>query len=140
MLHNLRTIRGPGCPCKKTFEEADDLRSKGTREALNLARERFEVASNLFRDVKNSDGEGRSLVGIGIISNALGNKQDALKFYNLALPLFRALDNKSWISLTLNNIGSVYQDLGKTQKALDSFLESLPIARVGFDAKLLKAF
>jgi tetratricopeptide (TPR) repeat protein len=59
----------------------------------------------------------------------LGDKKQALDFYQQALPILRDVGNRSVEATTLNNIGLVYRSLGDKQQALDHFEQALPISR-----------
>ncbi|MGB7375039.1 MAG: tetratricopeptide repeat protein, partial [Rivularia sp. (in: cyanobacteria)] len=59
----------------------------------------------------------------------LGDKQQALKFYNQALTLSREVEDKSGEATTLNNIGGVYDLLGDKQQALKLYKQSLLLRR-----------
>ncbi|MEA5498298.1 tetratricopeptide repeat protein [Limnoraphis robusta Tam1] len=80
-------------------------------------------------------GQAISLLGLGRIYDLLGDKQQALEFYNKSLPLWRQVENKAGEATTLNNIGGVYSDLGDKQIALSHYNKSLPLSRqVGYKA------
>jgi tetratricopeptide (TPR) repeat protein len=53
-----------------------------------------------------------TLHNIGDVYSDLGDKQEALKFYNQSLPLSIEVGDKSQQAITLNGIGRVYSDLG----------------------------
>ncbi len=72
-------------------------------------------------------GEATTLNNIGAVYSALGDKQQALDYYNQALPLFRAVGDRSGEATTLNNIGGVYDALGDKQQALDFYNQALPL-------------
>ncbi|VXD11466.1 hypothetical protein PL9631_1030054 [Planktothrix paucivesiculata PCC 9631] len=61
--------------------------------------------------------------------SSLGEKQQALDYYNQALPLLRAVGNRGGEANTLNNIGYVYDSLGEKQQALDYYNQALPLSR-----------
>jgi CHAT domain-containing protein len=61
--------------------------------------------------------------------DALGDKQQALEFYNQSLPLMRQVGDKAGEATTLGNIGFVYSALGDKQTALDFYNQSLPLRR-----------
>jgi CHAT domain-containing protein/Tfp pilus assembly protein PilF len=69
------------------------------------------------------------LLGLGRIYDLLGDKQQALEFYNQSLPLRRQVGDKAGEAVTLTNIGLVYSDLGDSQTALDYYNQSLPLTR-----------
>jgi tetratricopeptide (TPR) repeat protein len=69
------------------------------------------------------------LNNIGRVYDALGDKEEALRFYNLALPLRRQTGDKGGEARTLNNIGRVYDDLGDKEEALRFYNLALPLSR-----------
>uniref|UniRef100_UPI0039C6DBE7 CHAT domain-containing protein n=1 Tax=Anabaena sp. CCY 9402-a TaxID=3103867 RepID=UPI0039C6DBE7 len=66
---------------------------------------------------------------IGGVYDSLGEKQEALKYYNQVLPLYRAVSDRGGEATTLNNIGSVYNSLGEKQEALKYYNQALPLFR-----------
>ncbi|MEC4854184.1 MAG: tetratricopeptide repeat protein, partial [Jaaginema sp. PMC 1079.18] len=56
-------------------------------------------------------------------------KQQALDYYNQALPLSQAVGDRASEANTLNNIGGVYSDLGEKQQALDYYNQALPLSQ-----------
>jgi tetratricopeptide (TPR) repeat protein len=81
------------------------LYQQGTAESLRQAITKFEEALPLYRAVGDRRKEAVTLVYIGYIYNALGEKQKALSFFNQSLPLSRATGDKAGEAATLNNIG-----------------------------------
>ena len=71
--------------------------------------------------------EATTLSNIGAVYDALGEKQQALKYYNQALPISQAVGDRAGEATTLNNIGLVYSDLGEEQQALKYYNQALPI-------------
>jgi CHAT domain-containing protein/Tfp pilus assembly protein PilF len=59
----------------------------------------------------------------------LGEKSQALDYYNQALPMRRAVGDRSGEASTLINIGAAYADLGDRSKALDYFNQALSISQ-----------
>ncbi|MCL6753728.1 CHAT domain-containing protein [Nostoc sp. CCCryo 231-06] len=74
-------------------------------------------------------GEAATLNNIGGVYFSLGEKQQALKYYNQVLPILRAVGDRGGEAATLNNIGLVYSDLGNKQEALKYYNQALPIIR-----------
>ncbi|MGA9378739.1 MAG: tetratricopeptide repeat protein, partial [Phormidium sp.] len=70
-----------------------------------------------------------TLSNIGAVYQDIGKPQEALKYYNQALPITREVNNRSGEATTLSNIGLVYQDIGKPQEALKYYNQALPITR-----------
>ena len=116
----------------KLFGEAYELfqRSEGTSDRAAL--EKFREAIRLYEETgSKSEEAGLSLLASGSISDNLGEKSEALKFYDKALIFFRANDFKEWEAVTFNNIGAVYSVLGEKQKSLEYYLQALPLLRQG---------
>ncbi len=64
-----------------------------------------------------------------MVSTQLGEKEEALNYYNQALPLFLAVGDRGGEAITLNNIGLVYDSLGEKQEALNYYNQALPLRR-----------
>ena len=105
----------------KTYGEALELLREGTAESYRAARDKFRAAADLFAIVGDKQKQAKSFVGLGFVSNKLGEKSTPVESYNQALRLFRSLNDKLWEAATLNNIGEVYFNLGEKQKALEYF-------------------
>ena len=63
----------------------------------------------------------------GYAQSQLWEKQEALRYYNLALPLRWQVEDKEGEATTLNNLGGVYDDLGEKQEALRYYNLPLPL-------------
>ncbi|OKH29527.1 hypothetical protein NIES2101_43280, partial [Calothrix sp. HK-06] len=59
---------------------------------------------------------------------SLGDKQQALKFYNQSFPLKIEVGDKEGQAIILSNIGAVYNDLGDKQQALKFYNQSLSLS------------
>ena len=114
---------------ERLFKEGMKLYQQGSAESLRQAIKKWEEAILLLRAVGDRRGEAITLNNIGLVYDALGEKQKALDFYNQALPIRRAVGDRGGEATTLNNIGGVYDDLGEKQKALDFYNQALPIRR-----------
>ena len=110
-------------------QEGLQLFQQGTAESLRAALEKWEAARQLYRAAGDKGKEAVMLMGMGRISNDLGEKQKALDYYNQALPLSRAVGDRGGEATTLNNIGRVYDSLGEKQQALDYYNQALPLRR-----------
>ncbi|MDT4967502.1 MAG: hypothetical protein QOJ64_2239, partial [Acidobacteriota bacterium] len=102
-------------------------RNKGSAEGLREAIAKWEEAIPLWKKSDEKYWEGYTSTCLGGVYDALGEKQKALEFNNLALPLRRAVGDRSGEAVTLNNIGGVYNDLGEKQKALEFLNLALPL-------------
>ncbi len=65
---------------------------------------------------------------IATVYENLGEKEQALDYYNQVLPLLSAESDRANKAVTLNNIGYVYSDLGDNQKALEYYNQALPLS------------
>ncbi|MSR84794.1 MAG: tetratricopeptide repeat protein, partial [Candidatus Latescibacteria bacterium] len=70
-----------------------------------------------------------TLTSLGGVYSALGDKQQALAYYQQALPLFRQVGDPSGEAATLTNLGLVYSALGDQQQALAYYQQALPLFR-----------
>ena len=113
---------------KKPFEFVWSLRIY--QERRGLWQDKLAWATYCLQLAKdhNWDEEAASmLVNIGFVYSALGDKQQALAFFNQALPLRIQVGDKRGEATTLNNIGRVYDDLGDKQQALHFYNQALPL-------------
>ncbi|WP_261208548.1 CHAT domain-containing protein [Laspinema sp. D2d] len=113
----------------RLFQEGVQLFQQGTAESLRQALQKWEAARPLYQDAGDAAKEAATLLGIGRISDLLGEKQTALDYYNQSLPLSQQVGDQAGEAVTLNNIGLVYSDLGEKQTALDYYNQSLPLWR-----------
>ncbi len=87
------------------------------------------IALQAARDLNDRKNEGVLLNNLGYAHNALGQKDQALDFYQQALAIWREVGDRSGEGTTLNNLGLVYDDLGQKDKALDFYQQALAIRR-----------
>jgi tetratricopeptide (TPR) repeat protein len=73
--------------------------------------------------------EARFLNDSGHMYNVLGDHQQALRYYEQALPLYRQVGDRDGEATTLNNMGAVYDDFGDKQQALRYYEQALPVHR-----------
>ena len=111
------------------FDEGRKLANTGTAESLQASIPKFEQARRLYHAIDDKQAEADCFGWAANIYGALGDKQQALKYYSESLPLYRAVGDKDGEATTLNNIGKVYSDLGEKQQALKYYSESLPLCR-----------
>ncbi|MBD2499624.1 CHAT domain-containing tetratricopeptide repeat protein [Anabaena azotica] len=114
---------------EKLRQEGSELFQQGTAESLRQATEKLLEALKLWQQVDDKAWQAVTLLGIGAVYSDLGEKQEALKYYNQALPLYRAVAERGGEAITLNNIGSVYFSLGENQEALKYYNQALPLLR-----------
>lgn len=70
---------------------------------------------------KNKDNDFAALISMGVNLNILGEKKEALKWYEKAL----LIDASS--ILVLNNVADIYSDLGQYDKAEEKWLELISL-------------
>jgi CHAT domain-containing protein/tetratricopeptide (TPR) repeat protein len=120
---------------KAAYDEGVRLYQQGTAESLRQALVKFQEAASLFAAVGQQGNQATCLNNIGLVYNALGEKQKALNYYAQALPLRKAVKDRGGEAATLNNIGVVYDALGEKQKALDYYAQALPLRRAVDDRR-----
>ena len=107
--------------------EASDLFDKNTPESYKAALPKYLEAGRLYAETGDKNGEGITLALAGKIADILGNKTDALRFYEKGLALFREISNKEWEAEILGSIGAIYDSLNDTEKAIEYYAQALPI-------------
>jgi CHAT domain-containing protein/tetratricopeptide (TPR) repeat protein len=112
---------------EKLTKQGMQLYQQGSAESLVAARKKWETALVLWQKLGDKSGQAFALLFIGRVYDSLGDKQQALKFYNQSLPLSIEVGDKSLQAATLNNIGLVYDSLGDKQQALKFYNQSLPL-------------
>ena len=122
--------QGGGSPAaERALTEGVQLYYQRTAESLRKAIAKWEEALKLYRQAGDTSGQAVSLLALGSVYDALGEKQKALEYYSQSLPLTRVVGDRGAEALTLNNIGLVYSELGEQQKALEYYNQSLPLSR-----------
>jgi CHAT domain-containing protein/Flp pilus assembly protein TadD len=112
---------------EKLTNEGLQLFQQGNAESLVAARKKWEAALILWQKLDDKKWQAKTLNNIGRVYDSLGDKQQALKFYNQSLPLSIEVRDKSQQARTLNNIGLVYFSLGDKQQALKFYKQSLSL-------------
>ncbi|NJN73645.1 MAG: CHAT domain-containing protein [Limnothrix sp. RL_2_0] len=75
--------------------------------------------------------EATVLNNVGLVYDSLGEKQQALDFYNQSLLIIRTIGDPTMEATVLNNVGLAYDALGEKQQALDAYQKSLPLSELG---------
>ena len=110
---------------ERVFNEGMTLYRQGSAESLRQAIQKWQEALSLYRVLNDKKNEANTLVWIGRIYSALGEKQKALDFYNQALPIRRAVGDRGGEATTLNNIGILYRDTKKPLEAIKNLEQSV---------------
>ncbi len=95
----------------------------------HLAVQSMEAARELAVDLHDPHMEMLAAYRLGYSYDDLGEKQDALRFYEKALDLARRQKEAGIEANTLNGLGLVYASLGQTDKAIGLYEQALKISR-----------
>ncbi len=87
-----------------------------------------EQALALRRHVGDDWHRGRCLDNIGISLLYLGQLDDALEHFTLAIEWLERSDDRRTLGKTLNNFGDLLNTMGKTKRAREAYERSLDIA------------
>jgi tetratricopeptide (TPR) repeat protein len=87
---------------ERLMNEGLQLYKQGSAESLLAARKKWEAALVLWQKLGDKGEQATILLAIGRVCNDLGDKQQALKFYNQSLPLSVEVGHKSVQAATLN--------------------------------------
>ncbi len=124
----------PQGQAERLFNEGMQLFQQGTAESLQLAINLWKEALILSQQEENKSSEALINMALGRVHDLLGFKQEALNYYNQALPLYQEIgaaegtrSAHSGEAGTLNNIGAVYDSIGQPEEALKFFNQALPI-------------
>jgi CHAT domain-containing protein/Flp pilus assembly protein TadD len=112
------------------FDAAIKFRQENTFQSYKQSLEKFQAAAKLFAELGDQKNAGKSLLGIGLIEDLLGEPDAALQFYQKALEIFRAAGDKESEARALNNLGLLYDETGDRQKALEYHNQALPLRRL----------
>ncbi|OKH29388.1 hypothetical protein NIES2101_43450, partial [Calothrix sp. HK-06] len=118
---------GTRAEAQRLLDEAEKLRKQGTAKSLRSSIEKLFETLKLCQEICDEKSQAYILNNIGYIYDSLGEKQQALKFYNQSLPLSIEVADKAQQAKTLNNIGGVYDSFGDKQQALKFYNQSLPL-------------
>ena len=86
-------------------------------------------ASSNLRQAASQAGEAGTLDNLGRAYSDMGQGQQALDYFNQALPIWRESGERSGEALTLNDMGPAFANLGQKQKSLDVYNQALAIWR-----------
>ncbi len=109
---------------KRRWNEAEELRALGTAQSLRNAILKYEDALRLLRAAGKSGEPGEiahTLNQIASIADALGDRQQAINYYNQSIPLWRAANDRQSEAATLTQLGRVYNASGDKQQAQHLF-------------------
>jgi tetratricopeptide (TPR) repeat protein len=96
---------------------------------FNLAQGKFEKALEYNRLIDRRSGIASNLNNLGVIAQAQGDTEAAVRRFQEALTVNRELQDPAAICETLNNLGLAYQGQGRLKEAGAAYLEALDQAR-----------
>ncbi len=111
------------------FAEGERLRQVSTVESRRAAMAKFEAALVIFRDLGIKDREAGSLISIGYIKAALGERGPAIEAINASLAISREIGNGRLQAVALLNLSQVQRSMGEPQQALATLNEGLAVGR-----------
>ena len=93
------------------------------------ARDYYEQALPIAREIGDREGEGVTLNNLGMLADRLGKTEEAQRYYEQALPIQREIGDREGEGLTLNNLGMLADSLGNKEEAQRYYEQALPIRR-----------
>ncbi|MGF1986819.1 MAG: tetratricopeptide repeat protein [Nostoc sp. ZfuVER08] len=120
---------------ERVFQEGMQLYQQGTAESLRQAIGKWQEALKLWQQIDEKPEQALTLNYIGFVYYSLGENQDALRYYNRALPITRAVRYRQGEAAILVGIGAVYSSLGEKQQAIQYYNQALPITRAVGDRR-----
>src|SRR5579885_1610778 len=111
-----------------TPRKAAEARAQA-RELYDKARNSYEEALALYREISDRKHEATVMTNIGVVQAASGRMADAMSIFDEARTVGRDAEDKDAEAITLNNIGEVYSAQGDDRRALDYFNRALPLLK-----------
>jgi CHAT domain-containing protein/lipopolysaccharide biosynthesis regulator YciM len=113
--------------------EADRLMQQGIQQyqtsQLRAAQNSWQQALQIYRALKNRQGEAWALGALGFAYRSLGNYAQAIEYSQQSLTIARSIKDRQSEGRALSNLGAAYLSLGNYAQAIDSTQQSLAIAR-----------
>lgn len=120
----------------RLFWEAGELRDQDSDQSVSQAKDKYEEAILLWRELGDNIKEAYTLYDLGYVYRRLGEQQKALELYNQALPIWRAAENRQREEAdTLRDIALIKMPQGKLPEALDALSKELALRRFLGDGK-----
>jgi len=113
--------------------EADRLMKQGIQQyrtsQFQAALNSLQQALEIYRAIKNRQGEGLALGILGAIYGSVGNHAKAIEYSQQYLAIAREIKDRQEEYVALRNLGSAYSYLGNYAKAIEYLQQYLAIAR-----------
>ena len=131
--HNLRVNQVLAQNPNNQKTQAEILLQKGEELLINeqpqAALQIFQQALTIYRQIKNSQGEGESIRLIAKAYYDLKDENKAMTYYEQALQIAETIKNLALKGRTLNNLGSLYSKRDLSERAISYYQEALKIAQ-----------
>ncbi|MEB3119493.1 MAG: tetratricopeptide repeat protein, partial [Limnothrix sp.] len=113
--------------------EADRLFQQGNQQyrtsQFREAIQSWEAALQIYRTLRDRQGEAASLGNLGLAYRSLGQYQQAIDFQEQSLAIKREIGNRQGEAASLGNLGNAYDSLGQYQRAINYHEQSLALQR-----------
>ena len=124
-------------PVSPQKQEADRLLQQGIQQAqtsnFREALQSWEQALQIYREIKDRQGEANALGNLGIAYDSLGQYQKAIEYHQQSLAIAREIGDRQGEGNSLGSLGNAYQSLGQYEKAIEYLQQQLAIAKeIGF--------
>jgi tetratricopeptide (TPR) repeat protein len=93
------------------------------------ARENYEQALSIYKEIDKSEGIADTLTNLGNIYLRLGKTKEAIKHYEESLEHLRKLNKREPLSDTLNDLGEILISQGEYKQAEARLKEALKFRR-----------
>ncbi|MBW4512462.1 MAG: tetratricopeptide repeat protein [Scytonematopsis contorta HA4267-MV1] len=113
--------------------EADRLLKQGIKQydisQFEVALQSWQQALDIYREIKDRQGEGAVLVTLGVTYYSIGDYLKAIEYSERSLKIAQEIKNRYSEGLLLGNLGNAYQALGDYPKAIKYQERFLKIAQ-----------
>ena len=120
-------------PVSPQKQEADRLLQQGIQQAqtsnFREALQSWEQALQIYREIKDRQGEANALGNLGIAYDSLGQYQKAIEYHQQSLAIAREIGDRQGEGNSLGSLGNAYQSLGQYEKAIEYLQQQLAIAK-----------
>ena len=89
----------------------------------------WQQALQIYRALKNRQGEGGALNNLGIACSSVGNYAKAIEYWQQSLAIAREIKDRYAEGNALGNLGIAYKFLGNYAKTIEYLQQTLAIAR-----------
>jgi adenylate cyclase len=113
----------------------NDLAWELKEDNPDAARKYLDEAALLAAQQQYIKGEAQAYNNRGVLENIHANLNEAIVYFQKALPLREKIKDEKGVAALHNNIGNVYEDQNKYLEAMDEYRKSLSIVNVLKDEK-----